>query len=283
MTEFWLFVIEIIPLAVIIGIAAACIGYTAWGIIVPLGFVGFGFGIFDAIVISLLIDFLNSSILTTSYSRKNKVDFKEGIKWGGLALIGAITAAFFAVTLLPSFENLLRGSIGFIFFLLSGFFFFRGYNLGKKEKKQNSESGESEKPKIQLSDNLKLTIMIVGFAVSGILSGFLGIGSGANYTMLFLFVYGKEKGFDTLRAAGTGNFIMCLITVALTILFTAFGLVNFIFIWPYLLVALIPSAVGTIIGASIALKVSESKLNYLVGIAILVTAVIGTVQMFLLK
>ncbi len=282
MSEFWLFVIEIIPLAFVIGIAAACIGYTAWGIIVPLGFVGFGFGIFDAILISLLIDFVNSFILTTTYSRQDKVDLKEGTKWGMLALIGAISAAFLAVLFLSQFENFLRGSIGYIFFLLSAFFIFRGYNIGKKGKKETENQG-TEKPKIQISDKMKLTIMIVGFLVSGILSGFLGIGSGANYTMLFLFIYGKEKGFDTLRAAGTGNYIMCIITIALSLFFTAFGLVDFGFIWPYLIVSLIPAAFGTIIGASIALNVSESKLNYLVGIAIFITALAGTIQAIILK
>ena len=281
MSEFLLFLVEVIPLAIIIGIAAACIGYTAWGIIVPLGFVGFGFSIFDAIVISLLVDFVNSFILTTTYIKKDKVDLKEGTKWGMVALIGAIIGAILAILFLSRFESLLRGGVAYVFFLLAAFFIYRGYKLGKKEK-LSSEQQESHKPKRQLSEKLKTRIMITGFVVSGFLSGFIGIGGGSNCTLLFLLIYGKEKGFDTLKSAGTGNYVMCILTVALTIIFSIAGLVDFTFIWPYLLVALIPSAIGTIIGAKIALKVPESKLNYLVGISITITAIAATIQKIML-
>jgi len=281
MTDFLLYLIQVIPLAFIIGIATACIGYTAWAIIVPLAFVGFGLGIFDAIVISLLIDFVNSLILTTTYSRQDKVDFKQGSKWGLIAIIGAISGAFLAVILLTQFEDLLRGSIGYAMFLLAAFFIYRGYNIGKKDKKLG-ETQLAENPKTPLSKNMIITIMIVGFLISGFLSGLIGMGSGTNYTLLFLFLYGKEKGFDTLRSAGTGNYIMCIVTISLVIFFSAFQLVNFSDIGPYLIASLIPAAVGTIIGASIALRISESKLNYLVGVTIFIAALAGSIQSVIL-
>jgi len=282
MAEFWLFLIEAIPLAILIGIAAACIGYTAWGIMVPLLFVGFGFGIFDAIVLSLIIDFVNSIILTGIYSKKGKVDFKEGTKWGVLALASAIVAAFFAVGWLTANENFLRGSIAYIFFLLSAFFIFRGYNIGKRDSAKDDVEAE-EKKVIEFSDKMKTIIMIVGVSGSGVLSGLLGIGSGANYTLLFIFVLGAERGFDTLKATGTSCYIMGLVTVFLVIFFSSLGLVDFAFILPYLIVGIIFSAIGTVIGTNITLKVSESKLNYVVGIAIFITALVATVQALILN
>lgn len=280
MVEFWLFLIEAIPLAIVIGISAACIGYTAWGIMVPLLFVGFGFNIFDAIVLSLIIDFVNSVILTTRYSKSGKVDFKQGTKWGILALISAVIAAFFAIDLLAQNEELLRGGVAYVFFLLSAFFVYRGYNLNKKEKNQlNGAEDDSEKSSLlELPSGLRNGIMVIGVVLSGIISGLLGIGSGSNYALLFMFVLGAEKGFDTLRATGTSCYIMAIVTVVLAIFFSLFGLVNFSFILPYLIVGVIFSAIGTIIGTKITLKVSESKLNYIVGIAILITAVVATIQ-----
>lgn len=280
MTDFWLFLIEAIPLAILIGIAAACIGYTAWGIMVPLLFVGFGFGIFDAILISLMIDLVNSIILTGKYSKQDKVNFKEGTKWGLLALSGAIIAAFFAISILPSNEAFLRGSVGYVFFLLSAFFIYRGYNLSKTQEK--NELTKKKKLSLRLSSKTKTIVMGAGVLVSGILSGLLGIGSGANYALLFLLVLGAEGGFDILRATGTSCYIMAMVSAPLCLIFSVAGLVNFELILPYLAVGIIFSAIGTVFGSSIALKVSESKLNYLVGIAIFITALVSSIQAIML-
>ena len=137
---------------------------------------------------------------------------------------------------------------------------------------------ETKKKPIHLSNKAKTTVMVGGVLISGILSGLLGIGSGANYALLFLIILGAERGFDTLRATGTSCYIMAMVSAALFIIFSVAGLVNFGLIWSFLVVGIVFSAIGTLIGSSLALKVSESKLNYLVGIAIFITALVSSIQ-----
>ncbi|MHA1819143.1 MAG: sulfite exporter TauE/SafE family protein [Promethearchaeota archaeon] len=288
MEQFLLFLIEAIPLTILIGITAATIGYTAWSIVVPLLFVGFGFPIFDALFISICVDVINSLILTIIYSRKGKVDFKEGTKYGLIALIGAFLGVLLAANFLEANTDLLRGGSGYLFFIFGAFFFYRGRNLKLKASKKASEENtgmngdmsgtQAMSPnKKELSDNLKVLIMVVGTILSGLLSGVIGIGSGTNFTLLFMFVFGAKKGFDTLKSTATGCYIMFIITVSLAAIFGYLsGNVPNLLI--YLGVMAASSALGTLIGAKFTLTVAEWKLNILIGAAIIIAAAVGMVQ-----
>ncbi len=279
--KFIIFLIEIIPLAILIGIGAACFAYTAWNIIVPLVFVGLGFGVYDAIVMSLIVDFFNSLILIFSYSRHNKVVFKEGIIWGLVGIIGAVIGAIFGIPLLLSNQDSVKGGIAWLVVVLGLFFLNRGRVINKKEKdkiqnlNEDSVAKEEEKTK---SDNLLLLIMIIGAILSGLVSGLLGQSGGANYVLLYLIVFGKKKGFDTLIAAGTSSLSISIITGILILIFSFNGLADFVIMGPYIIVAVIASAIGTILGSKVALKISEAKLNFLIGIVMIIAAIVSTVQ-----
>jgi uncharacterized membrane protein YfcA len=130
--NFWIFVVEAIPLAILIGIASATIGYTAWSIVVPLLFVGFGFDVFDALFVSVCTDFIDTAILTFRYAKRKKVNFRLGMIYGLPGLVAAIIGYSLTTTLLYSNQNMLRGGIAYIFLIFGTIFIFRAKNLKKK-------------------------------------------------------------------------------------------------------------------------------------------------------
>ncbi|HMF31556.1 MAG TPA: hypothetical protein VKK79_09085, partial [Candidatus Lokiarchaeia archaeon] len=83
-----------------------------------------------------------------------------------------------------------------------------------------------------------------------------------------------------LRATGTACFVMALLMGAIGLVFVWYT--DFIPLLPYLAVAVSFSAVGTIIGSYYALRLSEIKLNFMVGTVVIIAAVVATVQSFLL-
>lgn len=287
--DFLLFIIEAIPLAMLIGIGAATISFTAWNIVVPLLFVGFGFNVFNTIGASLGVDFVNSFILTILYSRKKKINFQKGLQFGFLAIFAAITGFLFAHQFLVTNQNLLRGGVGYIILALGTFFIFRGSNLRRKtiskyaKNEENQEivlqSEKKSKEKIPLA--VRITIMVIVVIISGTLAGFIGFGSGSIFTLLFLFVFGTNYGFDTLKSTATGCFIMLMLSAVMSVMFASFS-ANFVSIIPYFGVIAVFSAIGTFIGAKIALKVKEYKLNFIIGSVIIIAAIVSSVQAVLL-
>jgi len=307
--NFWLFVIEAIPLAILIGVASATIGYTAWSIVVPLLFVGFGFNVFDALFVSLCTDFIDTSVLTYRYAKKQKVNLKLGAIYGRPGVAAAIIGSIFAYTLLPANQNLLRGGVAYVFLLMGFIFFLRARGMQKKDKANaaspksntanevinssvtasqitavdagtNQMNPNPQKKGFQIPENLTKTIMILGVAISGLLSGLMGIGGGSNFTMLFMFVLGAKYGFDTLRSTGTGCFVMLMVSATLSIVFGALS--DILTSIPYLAIIAVFAVIGTIIGLRIAFKVKEFTLNYIISAAIVTAAIVSTVQSMLL-
>ncbi|HMF32723.1 MAG TPA: TSUP family transporter, partial [Candidatus Lokiarchaeia archaeon] len=210
--ELWVYTLIFIPLALMIGIAAATIGFTAWNIFVPLAFVGFGFPLWDALFVSIAVDFVDAILLTFIYQRRRKVDFRAGIQWGVIAIVAGLIAAGFALTLLPANTSFLKGGVGYIVMLVGAGFFLRGWKALKnaknspksikvpepnmKEGEANEIPAQDNKPKTIFSPRAQISIMVVGVVISGALGGLLGMGSGLNFALLFLIIL----GYDTLRA-----------------------------------------------------------------------------------
>ena len=278
MDQFTFFLLEAIPLTILIGITAATIGYTAWAIAVPLLFVGLGFPIFDALFISLAVDLVNSIILTIIYSKKDKVDFKNGIKYGLFAVLGSIIGVIIAVFLLLDNQDIFRGSVGYVFLILGVFFFYRAYNTKKKSEDPEPVVEDNKK---EFSSKARVSIMIIGSIFFGLLSGAIGIGGGSNFTLLFIFLFGAPYGFDTLRSTGTGCFIMLCLSAFLVVVFGILA-TDIVAAIPYLIVMVLSSTLGAIIGAKMAVNLKEWKLNVMIGVAIILAAIVGSIQTILL-
>lgn len=283
MVEFWVFVLIFIPMALLIGVATASISFTAWNIVVPLVFVGFNFEIYNALFISILIDLVDSLILTIIYAKNKRVNFKDGWIWSIPTLIGALLSFYFiSESFLTNNPEFLRGSIGYILLILGFFFILKGYKGIKKSKVQTTDlSPTSENPPSQkktMAKSLTILIVIAGMFVSGGLGGAVGIGNGTNFVLLLMIFI---PGYDLAKATGTGCFLMFLLMIICAILFM--GFVDFAFLWPYILVAIIFSSIGTTISAKYAVKLSKDKLTLMVGIVITVAALVGTIQAIIFK
>lgn len=295
--ELGLYALIFLPLAIMIGVASATIGFTAWSIFVPLAFNMFanweGYTFWDALFISVLVDLVDAAILTVIYSRKGKVDFKQGGIYAVLAVTAGLLAAGFTSGFLEANQNILKGGVGYVVMLIGLGFFLRGRKGLKKQKLTQLENqigvttqighetgqeflDKSPKTRKLFSPRMQVILMVIGVALSGLVSGLVGIGSGMNFVLLFMIIL----GFDTRRATGTGCFIMAILMGAVGCVFVQ--QVNLVNIWPYLAIAIIFSAVGTLVGAHYVLKISEVKLNFVVGSIVILAATVATVQSILL-
>jgi len=291
--ELGVYALIFLPLALMIGIAAGTIGFTAWNIFVPVAFVGLGFNLWDALFISVVVDLVDAVFLTVIYSRKGKVDFRQGGLYAVLAVAVALLAAWFTIGFLPANTGLLKGGVGYVVMLVAAGFFIRGRKALKKQKLAQSGNpvvpetnvnslaaqylpGNLPKSRKIFSPKMQVALMVIGVTLSGLVAGLLGMGSGMNFVLLFIIVL----GFDTLRATGTGCFIMAILMGAVGMVFV--WLVDLVLLWPYLLIAVGFSAAGTLLGTHYAFKISEVKLNFLVGRIVLIAATVATVQNFLL-
>lgn len=289
--ELGMYALIFLPLAIMIGLATATIGFTAWSIFVPLAFVGMGFPLWDALFVSVIVDLVDAAILTVIYSRKGKVDFKQGGIYAVIAVAGALLGVLLAFEFLPANQNLLRGGVGYAVMLIGLGFFLRGRKGLKKQKLAQIGSGmevstqadpetrqelsdSSPKTRKLFTPKMQVILMIIGVVLSGLVAGLLGIGSGMNFVLLFMIIL----SFDTRRATGTGCFIMAILMCVVGCVFAP--LVNIVVVWPYLAIAVGFSAVGTLVGAHYALKISEVKLNFVVGTIVIIAATVSTVQSF---
>ncbi len=291
--ELGVYALTFLPLAIMIGIATATIGFTAWSIFVPLAFVLMGADIWEALFISAVVDLVDAAILTVIYSRKGKVDFKQGGIYAVLAVAAALLAAIFSHDFITANEGLFRGGVGYVIIIIGLGFFLRGRKGLQKQKlaqlgnsmgiitQVGPEKGENipdNSPKTQklFSPKMQVILMIIGVALSGLVSGLIGIGSGMNFVLLFMIIL----GVDSRMATGTGCFIMAILMGAVGCVFVQ--QVDLIILWPYLAIAVGFSAVGTLAGAHYTLKISEVKLNFVVGSIVIIAATVATVQSFLL-
>ncbi|MCF2141792.1 MAG: TSUP family transporter [Candidatus Lokiarchaeota archaeon] len=143
----------------------------------------------------------------------------------------------------------------------------------EKLKKQLGENDFKSLP-----ESVVYSIIFIGVVVSGILGGSIGIGSGMNFTLLFILLLGMEH----LRATGTGSFLMMILMALATLLF--YPLVIISNIWQYLVIGISFSAIGTIIGAKFTIKLQKSMLSYLVSGTLLIIGIFALVQeVFFLK
>ena len=106
------------PLALIIGIGASAIGFTAWMIMVPILFVVFGFDIYLAIFLSLIIDLGNAAVMSAMAFRKGEHDIKRAAAIITVSIpfiaLGVYAGTFF----IPQNQEYFKGSIGVMNFVI---------------------------------------------------------------------------------------------------------------------------------------------------------------------
>ena len=268
-------------MVIVIGIAASTISFTSWSLVVPLLFGGFGFSIFDTLFFAIIIDLINGIILTYRYGKIKQVDYKLALSASIPMLFGALIGFFFFEQAIVSNSEAFKGGIGYLVILISLIFILKG----KRDSKNtiNEEIPHKTLPNLpQISQNspssiilpkkVSIFLLIIGVIISGGLGGAMGVGSGMNYAFLFMIFL----GYDLRRATETSSLMMALVMLAA--LFMFLPQVDIPLIWPYLLIGIIFSFIGTNLGLKYTLQLPQAKLNYMVGGALLIAGVIAIIQ-----
>ena len=240
---------------------------------------------------------MNGLFLTVGHAMKGNVDFKQGILYGGIGLIGLAPGLVFQREILEKFRNYLKGGFGWILLTISVVFFVRAYILRKRQKVENEiyyvDDSESD---IVNSDNdydsgkgywrpeskrgyIALVSFMVFFSIlSGGLCGLLGVGSGMNFAMMFVFA----KKMDIFRAAGTSCMIMTIYCA--TNLFTLYvpGIVTVDYntLWPYFSIIWGVGLISVILSFFLLQRFSRIVLNIIVGIVLFLMGTIAVIEFF---
>eukprot|EP01100_Stratorugosa_tubuloviscum_P015777 TRINITY_DN93_c0_g1_i1.p1 TRINITY_DN93_c0_g1~~TRINITY_DN93_c0_g1_i1.p1 ORF type:complete len:437 (-),score=205.83 TRINITY_DN93_c0_g1_i1:76-1386(-) len=138
-TPLWLYALVMIPFSAIVGVSASTIAASAWNLIVPLVYVGFGFSVWESILCSVLMDMFNGISLTIFYSFHDQVDFRYGFFYGLIAVIVACIISHFTQNWIAEHEDKLRGAVAFFPLILAVFFSIKAFLVWRKNRKLQQE------------------------------------------------------------------------------------------------------------------------------------------------
>ncbi len=276
-----------IPFSLFIGFCASAIGLTAWPLVVPLLFVLFGFDLFLALFISLLVDCCNALVKTIHASRKGMIDFNQGMKLALVACLFVFPGIYAGISFIPQNTELFKGAIGIITMVFGIAFVMRGFKK-KKEAVQDSRLPHLHKPGTKSETGsrsfqfIKRYIVWLLTASVAFQTGLLGMGGGMLYAVFLI----ACLAYPTMKATGTAMLITCCST-----LFAAIGFLlqipgkdvfnhSIVFITA-LIVGI--SILGTVIGERVTYLLSDQKINFLIGGVIIFSSLFVTVEKLLLK
>jgi len=276
-----------IPFSLFIGIAASAIGYTAWPLVVPVLFVVFGFDLYLSIFISILIDFINSFIISIIALKKGQIRIRTGLKLMLFACIFIFPAIYVGTKFIPQNTDIFKGSIGFFNILFALMFIRNGYKVRVFHKNYSLEHhGTDQAPEYKInigSDPEKLfgfkkeKLIYAGVAFMAMQTGLLGMGGGMGHAVfLILFL-----SLTTLTATGTAMLITCGTTLLGS--FGFFMQITDKSVFTHEMIVFIPvilamSAIGTMIGSRITYNISEEKLNYMIAGVMIIAGLIVIFQ-----
>ncbi len=279
MGELWSFVLLFVPVAVLVGVASASISFSAWNIVVPLLFVGFNFDVYNAITLSVVMDFTNALVLTVVYSRHQRVNFQDGIRWVIPALAGAGAAFYFSSRYLIRNPESLKGGIGYFVLLIGVYFIFKGVRSLKRaqENRQVSRNSFVTLKVKEFLQRIGTPVLIGATSLYGVLGGLVGVGSGTNFVVTLLVFL---PGYSLLKATGTGAFMMLILMGVCAVLFGIHS--SPWFLWRYLLLSVPFSSASAVIASRYTLKLSKEKLFLMVGVAVFSAGLVSAVQSLIL-
>ncbi|MBU3916187.1 sulfite exporter TauE/SafE family protein [bacterium] len=272
-------ILTCVPLSLFIGIAASAIGYTAWSLIMPILFVFFGFDIYLALFISLLIDSANAILVTFLAARKKEVDFRLGTKLVIFACFIVLIGIYLGTTFIPDHTEFFKDSVAYGNLIFVFFFFHRGRKIAKinSQPTQTLSSENNEAIQEKEKSQLHTVFLYLGISFIAIQTGLIGVGGGMMYAVFMMFLL----KFSTVKATGTAMFI-----TSITALVAATGIFlqipdrvlennNQLVIIPIIVVF---SLVGTLVGKKISNRLSEENVNYLVSAVVAIACLVAILQ-----
>jgi uncharacterized protein len=243
------------------GIVTGLVGASAIVVFVPIILLFLNYSLFALIGVSLSVDVFVSLLALVVYRKFHHIDFRTGIYLSMPAIAGAVLGSYLS-KFLPSMDLLWVTSL---VTALTGIMLYRR----KVNKKEVCTSKNCSRSKFTVA-------MILAFFV-GLLGGGLGSAGGIAIFLLLVFFL----NFETHRAIGTSIFVMFFIALSGSIAHisyvTAMG-----FHWILLLYAVIGGVVGAFFSARLANKISEKKLNRMVGIILFILGMLTFIHQFFL-
>ncbi|MFA6022548.1 MAG: sulfite exporter TauE/SafE family protein [Candidatus Pacearchaeota archaeon] len=245
-----IFILLIILFAgIIAGIFTGFSGGSATNIFIPMLVLLAGYSPYMAVGVALTVDVFSCIIAFSVYNRKIKIKFKPFIPLLISSLIGVFMGSYYSVQV-PS--NLLEILIGVTICFI-------GFKFITKKK---SSSSNTHKKVNKIFKKYKMVISVLFGLIIGMVCGFFGGGGG----LLLLGVLILILNYETHEAIGLSVLIMLFLAL--------FGGAIHYFYMPFPLIPALIGCIGGVIGAMyssvLANKISEDKLNIIVGIFLLI-------------
>jgi len=239
------------------GIVTGLVGASAIVVFVPIILIFLNYSLFALIGVSLAVDVFVSLLAMIIYRRFHHIDFRTGLYLSIPAIVGAVVGSYLS-HFLPN-TNLLW--ITSVVTALTGVMLYRR----KVNAKEVCTSKECSKGKFTVA-------LILAFFV-GLLGGGLGAAGGIAIFLLLIFFL----NFETHRAIGTSIFVMFFIAVS-----GALAHLNYVismgFHWIFFVYAVVGGIIGALFSSRLANKISEKKLNRMVGIILFILGVLTFVH-----
>jgi uncharacterized membrane protein YfcA len=239
------------------GIVTGLVGASAIVVFVPIILIFLNYSLFALIGVSLAVDVFVSFLAMIIYRRFHHIDFRTGIYLSIPAIAGAVLGSYLS-HFLPN-TNLLW--ITSVVTALTGIMLYRR----KVNTKEVCTSKECSKGKFTVA-------MILAFFV-GILGGGLGAAGGIAIFLLLIFFL----NFETHRAIGTSIFVMFFIAVSGALAHLDY-VISMGFHWIFFVYAVIGGIIGALFSSRLANKISEKKLNRMVGMILFILGVLTFVH-----
>jgi len=118
----------------LMGFATAVSAQTSWYLVVPLLFVGFEMDIFEAVVLSVLLDLCNGATLSVFNGYHGNVDWAYGSLFGVVTAIAAVPPALLLRSVIEHEQEFVKFTAAFIPAVMSIAFLVKGVKLLKLER-----------------------------------------------------------------------------------------------------------------------------------------------------
>jgi len=236
---------------IVIGTVAGLIkGFTSSSgvmIVVPILKIFFNFPVHHSIGTSLFVDFLSSLAISAIFYKYKNLDIKSGI-WIALgSILGAQVGVIFAVQI----PELPLGISFSLVMILTGWLLIR-----KEINREKIVKRFQGVIRFHTQEERIITAIFLGFLV-GILSGMLGAGGGIMILLILVFVL----GFPLQKGLGTAIFIMAITSLSGTL---GYSVHREIYLLDGTIISL-GAIIAGVLGAIFANKISEERLNKIVG------------------
>jgi hypothetical protein len=134
----------------LMGFATAVSAQTSWYLVVPLLFVGFEMNIFEAVVLSVLLDLCNGLTLSIINGYRGDVDWRFGTLFGVITAACAVPPALLFREVIEHEQEFVKFTAAFIPAVMAIAFFAKGLRLLKEEKRERlrllmAKKGRSKK------------------------------------------------------------------------------------------------------------------------------------------